>query len=786
MEEEEGREYVEGTDTPADHHGSLEEPDEEMEEWPAEEQEDGEGSIGEVKSTNEMYDGRTMEEARTEVVDSWQSSNGWNIVDDAWNEYQNEPRKTLPCKAFGQGHCRFGDNCHYLHIAPEAADDWQHDSGVTETVDAEEIAPIELEESLDEPLPIIRQSFYCDINYGQTTRPEKIVTSFESDTIRIYNIPLSFGEDDIFGLVSPFGTVLEMQTEFSEDPTYHATVKFSSQTEAEEAVKRLRDLELVTEHTLQVYLGSKAQIMYDWRPSAPGRSVKISYPNPSREAWVCFQTMDLYKKAGGLDGEMFGGRKIAVLKERRPPKNRNYYYLRVSGLPLAAGKQEIKAFFKDCMLVEMITPTYTTPPVNEIDTLLQQHGELEELDMLPFSDEKPRNLGFARFASADAASRAIHALNNTSYAFLGGGNLRVQTTYYIAYQISRNILSVIRKELDRLCDSLTTGIQVYESVSTTSPVDSVVLRLCGSDLVAFTKTRRDLDLLTGGEVILMDGKPLWDDYFDLPSSTRIIEQLNSQGSFFIERDFRNRHILVFGQKARGEEMLLKLLNKVWEQVVTMAVSDACIANMIRAGYPDEVAAKNKVHFDYACRAITVRGTADDREKVWSAISEYEAYSEPVLSARERTCALCHSEPPEPISLPCRHTFCRGCLQLWFKSLIGPNFTSVECIAAVDSVPDASEKQEGEISRCCAQVPYAFIHEVLSDEEEDDLLEYSFLSHIWAHLLEFRLCPTRNCPMVYRVGSPGTVIQCPGCRKDICISCHGELHEGLTCTECKLL
>ncbi|KAF9071339.1 hypothetical protein BDP27DRAFT_1446405 [Rhodocollybia butyracea] len=624
--------------------------------------------------------------------------------------------------------------------------------------------------------PNARKPFHCLVTYGEDAWPEHIVTPFESESIFIYNIPLSIEEGELANIIARFGSVLETHVEFATNgDNYHAKVKFSSSTEAVDAVRQIHKSDLNSSgFVVQAVLDSSAPILYDWHPSHLGRSVKLSFPNPSRSAWVYFESMSRFKEAEALNGTVFNGRKITIVKTERPKKSVNV--LRVDGLPLSAEKQDVSSFFQHSTVVEMIHSTYTSISVDALLGLLRRHGELEDpgLDFLP-SPTKARTVAFARFTDAASSAEAVQKLNNTVHEFLDGGRLNVQETYYSDYRIAEQKRSVIRSDLDSLRAHYATHVPGIKLQESDNSVGDVVLRIYGSEQVAFHKARRDLDLLVRGETIL-DGndRPLWDEYFDLPSSSRQIDQMNENnaGSFFLERDFRRRHVLIFGNqegRALGKKSLHQLLEKVQKFIVTFEVPDADMGNMLRAG---KYSASDKVYFHFPSRTLTLRGNPEDRDKTWKTISQPDSFALPPSPTTEESCMLCLSTPSDLISLDCCHAFCKECLCLWIKSLNGPKFSPLRCIATVNS----------SMERCSATIPYKLVKQILSEEEENDLLEMSFLTYIWTHEQEYKLCPTYDCTMVYTAGDPGTAIRCPACRTWICTSCQVELHEGLTCSE----
>ncbi|KAJ3711049.1 hypothetical protein C8R42DRAFT_690226 [Lentinula raphanica] len=731
----------------------------------------------------------------------------WGSVEGSWNAstWESTGRessthtKTQNCLAFGQGYCPFGDNCRFRHVPQDEDEDEDEDDehldGYTLTNDSVEETQLG-EEVMSLATTITRQTFNCTVTYGQNASPKLIRTAFQSEAMYLYDIPLSFNEDELASLLSKFGSVLEMQVEFPDKSTsvavYHAKVTFSCQDEAEEAVKHLHGSSSYVPNaaSLRAYLDSKESVMYNWHPVESSPSVKISYPTPSRTAWVSFESMDYFKKGQALNGEILGGRKIRISGGPQRAKKQTHFHLRVEGLPVTIQSPEVQAFFKNSVAVQLTSPTYTDNPGTRLEDLLKTFGELEDLVLSPsLPNEKTRAVAFCRFTDVNAAARAIATLNNTEQAFLGKERLSVQATFYSQYCLPPAKFSILRADIDSLKESHAPGVKFQYFINT--EVDGAELQVHGAEPIPFTKARRDVDLLLKGETVLNEeALPLWDDYFDLPSCSRQLEQLNSQNaqSFVIERDFRNRHILVFGSKesrAKAKSLLTKLLAKVQNCVLTTSVSDACMGHMIRAHYADNSTSSDKLQFDFASRCITIRGSVDERDKEFATITRYTEENDEATSTTldEHFCRLCLAKPSNPISLGCNHTYCRSCLYIWFKSQINPNFSALACIAAEDNLPDAAAGgDEGVVPRCSAPIPFGLVGEILSEEEVEDLLEHSFLSYIWARPEEYHLCPTNDCAMVYQSGSNGTSIRCPSCKKWICSSCDVELHEGLTCSQ----
>ena len=56
--------------------------------------------------------------------------------------------------------------------------------------------------------------------------------------------------------------------------------------------------------------------------------------------------------------------------------------------------------------------------------------------------------------------------------------------------------------------------------------------------------------------------------------------------------------------------------------------------------------------------------------------------------------------------------------------------------------------------------------------------------VCTHPREFHYCPTPDCPQVYPTSPWNAPLSCPSCLARICLSCHVEYHEGVTCADCE--
>ncbi|GAW08164.1 hypothetical protein LENED_010211 [Lentinula edodes] len=104
---------------------------------------DANGQEGTSNRLHEHVQEVAEEDSRGMASGNTHSSMNWDAADDAWNgpnwgptdpeTYSHKPHSKLPCKAFGQGYCPFGENCEFSHISVD--NDERQSSEVTVGID---------------------------------------------------------------------------------------------------------------------------------------------------------------------------------------------------------------------------------------------------------------------------------------------------------------------------------------------------------------------------------------------------------------------------------------------------------------------------------------------------------------------------------------------------------------------------------------------------------------------------------------------------------------------------
>ena len=627
-----------------------------------------------------------------------------------------------------------------------------------------------------EPSFVDRSMFHCTVRFGAGATPQEITTAFESRHIILSNLSPNVTDAEIVEITETFGDLIAVHLDIS--PTkVSARVEFAECAQAASAVQTLNNIEhqsmkLTARLDLRAAIESGAGTLLS-------RKVKISWYAPSLVAWAHYPTITMAKnEAIRLDGMTFDGRKIRATFQT-PRRNQTHSFsVIINSLPVDADSIPLEQFCVGASSISMGRPNYGHSPVDDIRDLLERFGPLEALDILPTDRSKTKITAFAQFSSGEAADAASKTLNGVKQTFLGSSPLWIQQIFSVKYSIRTRQFEAVKGGLDQLRDAHDKDckIRYYDHA------DPVCIRIYGQDPKTMGCAKVELERLLHGETLISDGKDVWDEYFDTPSSQKILQRINNDHTFFVKCDSRNRTIRLFGREAdreRARGLILRLLKRVQSQRHILPLQKDVLYTLLNGGLRtlhDEFGSA-KVTLDVVSRALTVRGETDVVQRVRRAVISMASYSASASSQNvDVLCPVCYCEVTDPIKLSCGHVYCTTCLQHFLRSAIGPNFIQLRCIA--EELDELTEQN----SPCHAEIPYHIIRDVLPTTEEKVLLESSFLSYIHARPAEFHYCPTPDCRVIYRPGVQGTALQCPSCLARICAACHVEFHEGLSCAE----
>ncbi|KAH0582905.1 hypothetical protein H2248_010806 [Termitomyces sp. 'cryptogamus'] len=708
------------------------------------------------------------------------------------------PKVQAPCKAFGQGHCPMGDSCLYLHIVDTSVED-QGPSRLPATAPIEgEIGSAHVNEperpgikegsseevgTDEEPvvdtaaegeLVVERTLFNCNVRFGLDNgcSPTEVVAT--SDTYRaiISNLPPDISHAEAVELVRTTDEENGFQAlELDPDQTQaNVIARFTTPQQAEDAVIKLHG---------QMF-GSRS--LRTWRteesiqPPMESRTVRIKWSAPSRSVWFYYPKISQAKEhEKRLDGMNVDGRKIKAEFARPRPSDR-IYAVKISGFHVNTDEQEYKRLAQDTQMVHKNAPTYIVCPLDDIRDTLAARGSLERFYRLPLDPKSTKHAAFARFEHGLGAVLDAHGKQQ---AYLDKGSLSLQTVFHANYPISDRTYQAISRVLENLSETVTAAqctLDVYYGAD--PPVDIHLYADAASVAAAtFGKVNRALYSVMLGEVMMTEEDtpvPIWDEYFEMTSSSRAIEKLNEDTSFFVRIDKRRRLVMVLGDEAnrtKARKGMLKLLKLVRAQRHVIPLDLRSIRILVDGGYmqlQEKLRGAHKVTLDLAVPELVVRGDVEFGEAtaiLAAAASENSSTAD--VDDMEDCCFVCKRRPQEPVKLSCTHVYCMACLQYVLLASAGAHFAPPRCLAG-----------------CEEYIPYITVRDVLPMAAEAALLENAFLAYVRANE-EYFFCPLPHCKTVFRRLAEGRVgsvcYTCVSCMRKVCAMCGEEYHEGIDCT-----
>lgn len=623
----------------------------------------------------------------------------------------------------------------------------------------------------------------CTAHFNAGAAVELVLTPFESRRVLLSNLPLSVTEADVIFLVSSFAdsaSVLVHRT--AEIPS--ATVEFATSADAASAARRLDNTPFES-RKLAARLDLRARAVEGGTGAVLNRKVRLTWYAPTRSAIAHYSIGSVAEEQSkAMDGSILDGCRIKTffrLPTRRPSYTTSFTVM-IRNLSEDTSYEKLLDFSGALMISFEPQPDYYTSPVEKVRAQLERFGPVESLVVLPQSNGNHKVSAFAQFSSAEAAAAAAKGLQNVPHDFLGKKPLLIQHNFSVKYSIRARQFTKVKADLDRFSEAVENGrIRYYVNDIAGKPADPVTVLLDSPDPKSMGRAKVGVEKILQGELLLVDGKTLWDEYFDSFVGQKFIQRICADADFFAKYDARMRTIRVFGNveaRAQARQMILDKLKEVhaWRHVLPLEKEHV---RVLLGGGLDSLQqdiGQEKVILNVVSRTLTVQGDIDVVRRVRRSIANMHASTtaSSVSSESQISCPVCFCDVSDPVKLECGHEYCRSCLQHYLRSAAGSAFSVLKCVAEshVDSRSDPVP--------CNVNISYGIIRQLLTSAEETNLLEASFLSHIHEHPNDFRYCPSADCQVIYRPGPSGTVLECPACLVRICASCHTEFHEDMSC------
>jgi IBR domain, a half RING-finger domain/Zinc finger, C3HC4 type (RING finger) len=412
-----------------------------------------------------------------------------------------------------------------------------------------------------------------------------------------------------------------------------------------------------------------------------------------------------------------------------------------------------------------------------VKSQLLKYGSLESFET-SHNLSASRMKALARFTNASHARAAAAALSGTRMTEAGGARLYVNLIASVKFLILRDLYEIVKDDIESLQKlESSVRINIYPPERDGKPV---VVRIIGDDMKAVSKVKVAYEALVKGEIILDDdGIPCWDDFMASSAGLAYLRDLNQPGRLFVYRDSRRRRLVVHGSPDSFEAIRQAILVKVKDLSETthyISLLPDLLRRALTGGFRRMVESmgKQKVKLDITSKppSIAVQGSTSDieRAKALLLLEGLEPSRAQKLASTEE-CPACMTEPEQPVSLTCGHSYCNDCFE-------------GQCKAADNAtIPISCFGAEG---KCGRIITLEELKMGLSSDEFENVLRNSMDTYLQVHQKELQYCPSPDCPTIYSVTSDGKVITCHTCLASICTTCQTINHDGLTCDDSKYM
>ncbi|KAF9054377.1 hypothetical protein BJ165DRAFT_710081 [Panaeolus papilionaceus] len=612
------------------------------------------------------------------------------------------------------------------------------------------------------------------VRFGPDMTPDNVITSAESRTIIISNLPRRVPIPDVRRLVDIHGDVKDISVLEDFAGSTSIQVQFADVAQATRAFVRLND-QTFQERQLGVKLKSRSPVTA--RMPALRTSVKVNWPLPSVTAFCYYPTISIAKQeAERVDGKEIKGRVVSATFDSPRKNQKDKFAMKINDLPPDITTADLYGICQAKPYVVLSPPSYEGDVTEGVKLLCHECGGMDTFEVFPVASTHKKLTAFATFTSEAAADHAIKRLHNVEQKLMQNKPLQVRAMYYARYRVEDARFKVLEKALQELQELQGQGTcQVHWS---TSDGEGVVLRVLapGDKGSSFQEVSAEvLKLLQGRIVRDEDGKALWHEYFETSSCSKLLNGLSTKFPILIHRNEHSRHLKMIGSpdiQDQVESRIQKTLdagtrNAMFRRfTVTKPQIGALINGVLEGLQGREEIGTSKLVLDAAGGILTLWGGKNNNvdEIVTAALERLDVQQDADGSKPRLRCQVCGVVPEQPIQLSCRHSYCRNCLIFIIRNTTQ---TPILCLG-----------KDEYSTRCFSFVPFIMIRELIPSDEKAFLR--SCLASYVGRSSDFFFCPTLDCEAIYRTGEPGLMIKCSRCRCDLCPSCRTWSHVGLDC------
>ncbi|KAH8594469.1 hypothetical protein B0O99DRAFT_178691 [Bisporella sp. PMI_857] len=728
----------------------------------------------------------------------------------------------IACRFFAQGRCARGDECRFFHPNQrttnlDAAGSWRKPPAVfdlkpdalpfTPTVISEAVPDTNSRKSFQGLLESTKATVAADQTWTKSLKGASVtftvggeVASVELDyeysSARITGLPDYAQSSSIKTLLAEYGLLVHetnIQVKILDSNKTVAEIRVKDPSFATNLVKRL-DAE-----TGKVKRGQlSAKVIHNYAATTQAHNkiqmgiVSCSWYRPSRVAWLHYNSSSSAQQA---EDALKRARKILGRNIQCSVQNpTNYRAFRRANAPLIWSVQvgnldadTNASHFRRILRGPLSPSKIVLGPLsynlsNEqaakiVEDRLRGIGDLQSFECYP-NATGVKAKAMATFLDRLRAGEAVKALTGNKLPELGNAKIFLTHIISVKYNVLSNIYRALEPSIDQMKEEIWYTGHIHLKVYQPSDQNKLyfTIRIFGEDLRKAAEAKTKLETLLAGIVVMDGDSPVWDDSFNSPETLVVLKQLSASHQMYLHRDIRRSAILMYGgQPSRQKEVAAILSSRVramkWADN-TIVLDPNLMKVALRGGWK-----RIKSRFTDAAilsissqpKTITIRGSPEHYQEALLLLhddgDDDQVQSDSTLDSEK--CPICWSEEPsEPVKFSCKHIYCKDCFHHMCSSANVP----LRCL--------------GDNGTCTHIFTLTELRDLLSHSALEDLLSSSFESHIRSQPLEFKYCPTPDCPQIYRPTTEGAQFFCPSCLTVACIACNVIAHEGLTCAEYK--
>ncbi|PVG03203.1 hypothetical protein CPB86DRAFT_779559 [Serendipita vermifera] len=421
-------------------------------------------------------------------------------------------------------------------------------------------------------------------------------------------------------------------------------------------------------------------------------------------------------------------------------------------------------------------PTWLESHYNHPKVMEQMRGYIKEAKELRQLDERETATGVvmrAHFNDSHDAEQFMKEMDQVELPWRFAARLSMFIARDLLYVMVAEKFELLANQIEELRWKLH-NVHLRLSICT-PPGHSKYrhIRINGASHLSAYKPM--IDTVLTGEVVMRDGKPLWDSDIELLYGSQIFTELPVPGAqIFVER--WRRRIIVYGpeeERARAKKRVLHIFDRAKNHLFVHSFPRYQLRyySLAVERFLKPECERKALWLDSRSCTVTVTGSRA-RECLKQIASNAPKREQP--TGTTDLCPICLDEATEPQSLPCKHRPCRSCLTRYLSSATQPE----------GSFPLRCFGDEG---KCNARIPLTLIRRLLNHDQLQSAMNRSFELYIHSRPQEYRYCPTSDCPQIYRIRPKSDTPELP----EVCISClakycpacfHEGGHGGYTCAE----